>query len=343
MSRCLVRGSINIDEFFHVRDIVRAGETTSSTGIERRAGGKGANQAVAVARAGGPVELIGAVGEDGRWVRDQLNEFGVNVDEVAFTDEPTGRAVIQLAESGENCIILFKGANYADVPSRTTLHSLGKPISHLLVQNEIPLSSTLSYLSLAHSEGVSTVFNPSPMPTPAELRAFPWTHVSWLLLNEGEAADLLTALGAPHVTPFEETKEGLPSTPSLLTSYSVVARLSRHPAFSRSVNIVCTLGSAGVLALLPALLNPIYVPAAKLEGSVRDTTGAGDCFTGYLVAELMRQKLATGVELHEAKMTEILRIAVQAAGICVERRGAMESIPTRAEVLERLQSESVEC
>ncbi|KZT26111.1 Ribokinase-like protein [Neolentinus lepideus HHB14362 ss-1] len=330
MARCLVRGSINIDEFFHVRDIVRAGETTSSSGIETRAGGKGANQAVAIAKAGGQVDLVGAIGEDGRWVLDQLKKFGVNVDDVRIAEESTGRAIIQLAESGENSIILFKGANYAGLDSPPTL----KPTSHLLLQNEIPFASTLSYLSLAHSEGILAIFNPSPMPTTDELRTFPWDQVSWLLVNEGEATDLLKTLGAPNVTPFEAPENGLPKTPSLLTSYSAIARLSRHSSFSQSVNIICTLGSAGVLALLPSLSQPIYVPAAKLLGQVTDTTGAGDCFTGYLVAELM--KLPSGSALDEETMTQILKICVQAAGICVERKGAMGSIPARSEVFERL-------
>ncbi|TFK52880.1 Ribokinase-like protein [Heliocybe sulcata] len=332
MARCLVRGSINIDEFFHVRDIVRAGETTSSSGIETRAGGKGANQAVAVAKAGGHVDLVGAVGKDGLWVLRQLQEgLGVNVDEVAVADEQTGRAIIQLAESGENSIILYKGANYTALETPETLPSA----SHLLLQNEIPFSSTLAYLFLAYSEGIPTIFNPSPMPTPDELRTFPWAQVTWLLVNEGEAVDLLKALGEPNITPFAAPEaEGLPKTPSLLTSYSVIARLSKHSSFAQTVNIICTLGSAGVLALLPSLSQPIYVPAAKLQGCVRDTTGAGDCFAGYLVAELM--KLPKDMVLDEETMTGILEICVQAAGICVERRGAMESIPTRIEVLERL-------
>ncbi|KIY61198.1 Ribokinase-like protein [Cylindrobasidium torrendii FP15055 ss-10] len=329
-NRCLVRGSINIDEFFHVHDIVRPGETISSSGLEKRAGGKGANQAVAVARAGAAVDLVAAVGNDGLWVRELLMRSQVNVDSVAVVDDSTGRAIIQLSQEGENSIILFKGANYSAVHKENppTMHP---EVTHILLQNEIPFADTLAQLeSSSHPSlprPIATIFNPSPMPTAEELRILPWKNLTWLVVNEGEAEDLSAALTfdssivrpPPNDAPYAS-----------MSAYPVVMRLAQCIP---TTNIVCTLGGAGVLAHVPALEGaPVYLPAAVLE-AVRDTTGAGDCFTGYMVDGLMKLGEAA---LTRESLTAILKRSVQAAGMCVERRGAMESIPAGHEVDARL-------
>lgn len=132
------------------------------------------------------------------------------------------------------------------------------------------------------------------MPSEQEILAFPWTHVSWLVVNEHEAELLLANLG--HVAGQLESSSNQhpsvehlsPEHTSVVTSaQSAIARLHAHPRFSSTTNIVCTLGAAGVLALVPALSEPLYLPASKVQ-LVKDTTGAGDCFTGYLAAGLMR-------------------------------------------------------
>ncbi|KAJ6618172.1 Ribokinase-like protein [Mycena sp. CBHHK59/15] len=321
-ARCLVRGSINIDEFFHVKDIVRPGETISSDNLEKRAGGKGANQAVAVARAGGIVDLFGAVGKDGLWVRDQLKESGVGVEAVSMVEDSTGRAIIQLTELGENSIILFKGANYSSLPSQ----AIHPDTTHILLQNEIPLASTFEYLAHASSSRpISAIFNPSPMPTPAELQSFPWSQLTWLIVNSGEASDLCKALQL-------NVQDADPSASAVEVAKPLLSRLSSHMP---TTNVVCTLGADGVLARFALLegSEPVYLSAAKLQGTTRDTTGAGDCFTGYMVAGLMRLegRVATAEDY-----VAVLRRCVQAAGMCVEKRGAMESIPVGTDVDARL-------
>jgi ribokinase len=170
-------------------------------------------------------------------------------------------------------------------------------ITHVLCQNEVPLPSTIAYLSVAHSQGITTFFNPSPLPSVRELLPFPWTDVDWLMVNEFEAQALLSTLGLRHTgaaspgsLPASRPIPRLSSShpPRIVSAYSVLARLYAHPAFSASTNVVCTLGAAGVLVLLPTMTDePIYVPAAEVKGGVRDTTGAGDCFAGYLVHGLM--------------------------------------------------------
>ncbi|KAI0317358.1 Ribokinase-like protein [Amylostereum chailletii] len=345
-ARCLVRGSINVDEFFHVQNVVLPGQTIASTNFERRGGGKGANQAAAVARANAPVSLVGAVGEDGEWLVRVLRDMGVAVDDVlTVKEEPTGRAIIQLTPAGENCIILHKGANYARNDTTKEIHQRLREITHLLVQNEVPMPVTLAYLHRAHERGIATVYNPSPMPSDAELRSFPWTHIAWLLVNEGEAQHLSRVLDASTAPPASDLKDprapyGAPSTTDLQIvqdAQRTVARLAAHPSFS-STAIVCTLGGSGVLASIPALPQPIYLPASRLEGGPKDTTGAGDCFTGFFVAGLMRVYGSgdNGHSLGEDDAVQLLRVSARAAGMCVEKPGALESIPSYADVQARL-------
>ncbi|KAJ7472432.1 Ribokinase-like protein [Mycena galericulata] len=320
-ARCLVRGSINVDEFFQVKEIVRPGETISSGHLVKRPGGKGANQAVAVARSGAIVDLVGAVGQDGLWVRDELKEAGVGMEGVSVVEENTGRAIIQVNDLGENSIILFKGANYASLPA----HTIHPDTTHVVLQNEIPMSSTIEYLSRAASSKIATIFNPSPMPTPEQLRAFPWKQLTWLIVNSGEALDLCKALDLA----IEDVGA---SVSAVDAAKPLILRLFSHMP---TTNLVCTLGADGVLAKfsLPDESEPVYLPAAKLQGTARDTTGAGDCFTGYMVAGLMRLE---GQKATAADYISVLKRSTQAAGMCVEKAGALASIPLGAEVDARL-------
>ncbi|KAJ7182817.1 Ribokinase-like protein [Mycena crocata] len=320
-ARCLVRGSINVDEFFQVKDFVRAGETISSNDLVKRPGGKGANQAVAIARAGAIIDLVGAVGQDGLWVRAELKKSGVGVESVSIAEENTGRAIIQVTDLGENSIILYKGANYASLPP----HTIHPDTTHIVLQNETPMSSTVEYLARASSSKICTIFNPSPMPTPEQLKAFPWHQLTWLIVNSGEALDLCKALDL-NVPDSNESASALDVAKPLLL------RLS---SYMTTTNVVCTLGADGVLAKFTLVdePEPVYLPAAKLQGTTRDTTGAGDCFTGYMVAGLMRfeDKRPTA-----ADYISVLERCVQAAGMCVEKRGALASIPMRKDVDARL-------
>ncbi|KAK7680409.1 hypothetical protein QCA50_016649 [Cerrena zonata] len=234
--RCLVRGSINIDEFFHVPTIVQPGETLSSTHYERRSGGKGANQAVAVAKAGASVTLIGAIGSDGDWVLNGLKQVGVDVGPVIVThDEPTGRAIIQLTPEGENCIILHRGANYATVSSDSVTSTT---FSHLLIQNEIPFSSTLAALAHAHQIDATTLFNPSPMPNIQQLRELPWDELDWLIVNQGEVLTLLKAFQSDrNINTAErepvtlETPATWPSHPEIKAALLAIASIARTSCF----------------------------------------------------------------------------------------------------------------
>ncbi|KAK8849603.1 hypothetical protein IAR55_004938 [Kwoniella newhampshirensis] len=317
--RCLVRGSVNIDEFFHLPHIVRPGETISSTKLTKRAGGKGANQAYAVARGGGAVDLDGAIGKDGIWVKEMLQGAGVGVDSLkVLENELTGRAIIQSAADGENSIVLHAGANYY-LPPGVASPDL-KRYTHLLIQNEVPLPSTLSYLIGAGESTLTSVFNPSPMLSPSQLRDFPWKHLSWLIVNEGELGDLLLAFNSSSPNPSHGDDDHLQAQAS-----AGILALHENEYFSKSVGIICTLGSKGILYFQPGE-KVGHLPAGRLVYPLKDTTGAGDCFAGYFTAGLMSG----------AKLEDVLRTCLTACAICVENEGAMESVPLRATVLDRL-------
>ncbi|KAF8809137.1 Ribokinase-like protein [Phlegmacium glaucopus] len=334
---CTVRGSINNDEYFYVRHIVRKGETISSHAQESRVGGKGANQAIAIVRAGGIVQFYGSIGKDGTGIRDSMMSYGIDVSGIIVSDEPTGRAIIQVDENGENSIILFPGANYSKMHETQFVRKSEDwfpETTHLLLQNEIHMQST--HYALQNAKNATVILNPSPLPSPGEIREFPWHKVDWLIVNEAEAEGL-------HLSMSEGTS-------SPMSTRDLLVLLSAQPVF-KETNIVCTLGAGGVLAFIPTLHRPvaaheapsfIYLPAARLQGEIRDSTGAGDCFSGYFVQGLMEcgPNAVVGKDIKERDITRILKMCVYAAGMSVEKPGTIDSIPTRAEVEERIASSS---
>lgn len=155
----------------------------------------------------------------------------------------------------------------------------------------------MEYLSAAHALGIITIMNPSPLPTAEQTREFPWEKLNWLIVNEGEARDLLTSVGNAHAVEAIELvlpPEGTPKDQTVVRSaHTVGSKLASHPTFKK-VNIICTLGSVGLVAFVSLAQDSekkaLYLPSAKLDGPVVDTTGAGDCFTGYFVSGLMGLK-----------------------------------------------------
>ncbi|XP_006463189.1 hypothetical protein AGABI2DRAFT_186851 [Agaricus bisporus var. bisporus H97] len=296
MPHCLVRGSINVDEYYYVSHISRPGETISSHGFQQRMGGKGFNQAVALALATGggdqgKVSFYGTVGDDdaGKGLRERL-------------ERATGRAIIQVADDGENSIVQDKSW-----PSETT---------HVLLQNEINLKSTLRAIESA--EKLVTIFNPSPMLHKDEIVGFPWNKIDWLIVNQLEARLLLASLDPSQDVQEEEDVR------------NILQNLVNQPALSKT-RIVCTLGAGGVYAIGNGI-SLAFAPAARLEGPVVDTTGAGDTFAGYFMGELMSFE---GREIRELDVVRLLRVATRAAAMCVERAGTVDSMPKREEVERR--------
>lgn len=249
-------GSLNIDHTYQLPHLVRPGETLASDSYHKSEGGKGFNQAVALAKAGQEVYLAGAIGQDGLFLRDYLQELGVHTEHLCVLNAPTGHAMIQLDTEGQNCIILFGGTNgmITEAMIDEVLADFGAG-DYLLLQNEI--SHVDSIICAAHAKGMHIILNPSPMSP--ELLTWPLELVEWFILNEIEGADI-TGKTQP-----EEMLDEL---------------LRRYPA----CHVVLTLGERGsVYADATQRIDQSIVPAHTV-----DTTAAGDTFTGYFLHALLQ-------------------------------------------------------
>lgn len=282
-------GSINIDHVYGVDHFVRPGETLESESYTVFSGGKGANQSIALARAGAKVFHAGKVGPEGGWLKTKLQESGVDVTLVETVAEPTGHAVIQVNREGENAIIIHGGANrsVSDTNIEKVLAS-AEAGDYLLLQNEVNAVEKV----LERAQGLTVVFNPAPM-TEA-VKDYPLQKVGIFIVNETEG-EALTGESEPE---------------AILDAMQTLYPKSRT---------VLTLGKAGVIYADSE--QRITVPALEVEAV--DTTGAGDTFIGYFLAELSR---GSAVE-------SSLKMGVKASAWCVTRRGAADSIPELDELL----------
>lgn len=248
-------GSINIDYVYRVPHLVQAGETLSSQSLNVVLGGKGANQSVALARAGCTVVHIGRLGSADAWAADQLREFGVDTSGVEWIDSASGHAIIQVDDNGENSIVLHGGANQSfDLAAIQTLLEPAQPGDWLLIQNEC--SALEHVFQIAKNQQLNIAFNPAPM-TPA-VAQLPLHDCRLLFVNQVEAAQLTGADDESQV---------------------VKALADRFP----DTTIVLTLGAKG--AMLINGDSTITVAAPKVD--VVDTTGAGDTFVGYYLASII--------------------------------------------------------
>jgi ribokinase len=255
-TRVLNIGSVNIDHVYAVDHFVRPGETLASARYGMFAGGKGFNQSIALARAGAPTRHVGAVGRDAGWLIERLRSEGVDVAHLRMTDHPTGHAIIQVAPTGENAIVLHGGAN-ASVSGEDVERALAScsPGDFLLAQNET--SAVADAVRQGKRHGLSVVFNPAPM-SPA-VRDYPLQDVDLFILNETEAEDL-----TGRKTP-ERVRD------AMVASYPRAAT-------------VLTLGREGAVFMDAAGM--LRQPGMAVKAV--DTTAAGDTFIGYFLAEFMR-------------------------------------------------------
>ncbi|MGD0789583.1 MAG: ribokinase [Terracidiphilus sp.] len=289
-----VVGSINMDLVARTRQIPRPGQTVTGTGFATTPGGKGANQAVAVARLGYPVEMVGAVGEDlfGQSLIQNLIQSGVGTAAVTRVAGPSGVAPILVAENGENCIVVVPGANgRVDRAAIRKQAHLICSAGMVLCQLELPLDTVSFVLALCAEAGVPVMLDPAPAaPLPDEV----WREVAWFTPNESEAAlyagDGLTAEDAAQ----KLLGKGL---------RGVVLKRGGEGAY-----VAVEGGKA-------AWVRPFPVDTV-------DTVAAGDCFNGAFAVSLLE-----GNDPWTAA-----RFASAAAAISVTRHGAQASMPTRAEV-----------
>jgi ribokinase len=243
-------GSINVDLFYRVPHLPEPGETLPATSHEIGLGGKGANQSVAVARAGSTVHHIGMIGEDNGWVRDRLIGYGIDVRHVGACDAPTGHAIIIVDDAGENAIVTFAGANYGQsLAAISAALASAKSGDIFMMQNEVSLKSEAT--KMAREAGLFVVYSAAPFKPEVVGDLLP--NVDVLVLNQIEAEQLSQALGQPI---------GDIPVPHLLI----------------------TRGAEGAVWREQATGEETVVPAFRVDPV--DTTGAGDCFIGYTVAGL---------------------------------------------------------
>ncbi len=256
--KVLSLGSLNLDRYYTVKHMVRAKETITAADMTFSFGGKGMDQAAAVAKAGVPVYLAGLVGEDGKVLIDFCNSIGVKTDYVETVSENTGHTVIQVDEDGQNCIIIYGGANRC-----FTKEYIDRVLSnfafgdYILLQNEVNL---LDYMvERAAEKGMKVILNPSPYDRAID--TVDMSKVNMLFLNEVEG-ELLTGEKEPG---------------------EILAVLrERYP----EMEIVLTLGEQGAVYLNgdEEYRQEIY------EAPVRDTAAAGDTFSGYFIAGIIEGK-----------------------------------------------------
>ncbi|MBR0437400.1 MAG: ribokinase [Clostridia bacterium] len=290
----LVFGSMNIDRTYTVGHFVRAGETLTADRMELFCGGKGFNQAIALSRAGVRTQMAGAVGTDGDFLLEPLKKEGVDLKHVKRTDGVSGHAVIQVNAEGNNCIIILAGANgtITHDDADRALASCGAG-DWLVLQNEI---SSLDYIiCTAKAKGMTVVLNPSPFNETLDTCDF--RCIDYLLVNEIEAAAIAKC---PEGASFDEIRKAV---------------RARYP----QMNVLMTLGHRGSVF---EDKDGNRAECGVYRVNAVDTTAAGDCFTGFFLAELIAGKPASAA----------LKTAAIASGISVSRKGASPSIPTRAEV-----------
>lgn len=295
----VILGIFNADAAYRAPRLPRLGETVMGAGFHLGPGGKGSNQAVAAARAGGQVHMITRLGVDdfAAMARGVWAGAGVTPHVIDDPDSHTGSAFIFLEEgTGQNAIIVCPGAagriTVADVQAHAGLIS-GAGV--FLTQLEQPLPAACEALRIARAAGVTTILNPAPAT---------------------DLADDMLAL-VDIITPNESEAEGLTGLP---VTTMAEAEAAADALIARGVGAaIITLGEKGVLYRKAG--QSLHVPA-RAPGPVRETTGAGDAFNGGFAAAL-----AEGMPIGQA-----LRFGCAVAGISVTRPGAAEAMPQRDEV-----------
>ncbi len=305
MKNVLVIGSLNADLVVRAPRFPQPGETLSGDDLQIIPGGKGANQAVAAARLGAQVAMVGRVGSDsfGPFLVENLKSNHVDTSHVLKTDSATGTAIIVVDANGQNSIVLSAGANgKVDVQDVDTASF--SDFGLLLLQLEIPTLTVLRATQRAREHGLLVILNPAPAkPLPNELLA----NVDILIPNESELS-LLTDM------PVND---------------SASAERAAKELLKRGVKIVIvTMGSKG--ALIVTSTQVTQVDTYKVD--VVDTTAAGDAFIGGLASKLLESGSLLPVQEQALALQNAVRYACACGALATTKFGAQPSLPTKEEV-----------
>ncbi len=298
--RVAVVGSLNMDLVARAPRLPHPGETLAGHAFAQVAGGKGGNQAVAAARLGAQVAMVGCVGGDpnGAQLRAGLEAEGIDCGALETSGTAsTGVALIVVDDGSQNAIVIVAGSNGEVTPQTIARHAAVLAAADVVIcQLETPPESVKAALTAARRLGKTVILNPAPATGPLPADWLPL--IDYLIPNELEAA---TLTGLPVSTPDDAAK----------------AAAALRDAGAR--NVLVTLGAQGVLAALEDA-GVTHYPAPRVKAV--DTTAAGDTFIGGLAAQLAEH----------APVDAAIRFAQRAAALSVTRAGAQPSIPRRAEV-----------
>ncbi|WP_341315534.1 ribokinase [Paraburkholderia sp. IMGN_8] len=297
--RVAVVGSLNMDLVVRAPRLPHPGETLAGRTFTQVAGGKGGNQAVAAARLGAQVSMLGCVGADanGAQLRAGLETEGIDCAAVETGAQATGVALIVVDDASQNAIVIVAGSNGEVTPATIARYEAVLAAADVVIcQLETPPDAVRAALAAARRLGKTVILNPAPATGPLPADWLPL--IDYLIPNELEAA---TLTGMPVATPADAAQ----------------AAAALHQAGAR--NVLVTLGPRGVHATFDGMEATLY-DAPRVDAV--DTTAAGDTFIGGFAAQLARG----------ASVDAAIRFAQRAAALSVTRAGAQPSIPTRAEL-----------
>jgi len=303
-----------MDLNIYSKRLPQPGETVTGGTFSKSLGGKGANQAVAAARAGSKVLFMGKIGRDefGDEMISQLSKEGITTDFIIRDEhEHSGVAFIMIDENGENMISVAPGANATLSKEEIDKHAeIIKSASSIVVQMEIPIETITEVFDIAMEGKATKILNPAPLkPVPPKVLK----KIDIIVPNEGELFRLHSLLG------FKTYKDesGLSLSERILKACEDISTFGVE-------YIITTLGSKGSMLYDHSSKEMKKIPAFKVDAV--DTVGAGDCFNGVLASCLSKN----------SSITDAVKAATSAASIAVTRKGAQNSMPYQNEIKNRM-------
>lgn len=279
-------GSLNIDKVYAVEKIVKGGETIDSVSFSESVGGKGLNQSIAVAKAGGNIMHAGCVGKDGEILLQALKDNNVDTSLIKTVETASGQAIIQVDKHGQNCIILFHGANYE--VDKAYIDEVMQDFAQgdiLILQNEI---SNIDYIiEVAKAKQMKIYLNPSPINE--NLNKYNMQAIDGIFVNEHEGA---------YLAGKEKVEDILDSLASKYPELEIILTFGDKGAYYRHKDI------------------NIFQPAYKVDAV--DTTASGDTFTGYFIA-LRQQGKSIEESLQKASKASSITVSRKGASISIPK------------------------